>query len=52
LWQKTIQNAQQRTEDEESEKPGKKRKKNPSAKKPSNKSPAGKAIRYLLHPKR
>jgi hypothetical protein len=45
-----MENAQQRTEDEESEKPNENRKKNPSAKKPSNKPPAGKVIRYLLYP--
>jgi len=45
-----MENTQQRTEDEESEKPSKKRKKNPSAKNPSNKPPAGKAIRYRLYP--
>jgi len=50
LWQRTMENAQQRSEDEESEKPSKKRKKNPSTKKPSNKASAGKAIRYLLYP--
>jgi len=49
LWQRTMEKANQRTEDEESEKPSKKRKKNPSAKKPSNKPPAGKAILYRLY---
>jgi hypothetical protein len=48
LWQRTMENTQQRTE--EREKPSKKRKKNPSAKKPSNKSLAGKAIRCRLYP--
>jgi predicted site-specific integrase-resolvase len=47
---KKMENTQQRTEDEESEKPSKKRKKNPSTKNPSNKPPAGKAIRYSLYP--
>jgi putative transposase len=45
-----MESAQQRTEDEESEKPSKKRRKNPSAKKPSNKPPTGKAIHYRLYP--
>jgi hypothetical protein len=48
--EKKLENAQQRTKGEESEKLRKKRKKNSSTKKPSNKPPAGKAIRYHLYP--
>lgn len=54
LWQRTMESAQQKTEEEESvnKNPRKKRKATPKAKnlKQQTKAPAGKAMRYRLYP--